>query len=172
MLWFEPIPWARWSAAALIALGALFVELRPEPSAEVPFAAIDLEAGEVLDDANTVIRQVPPDLLDGASIGDVITRPVPAGEPVLLSTVDQGGKVVPRGWWVVTVALPMGTVLGDDVRVVLLDSGLEVEGVVAGEGSDDPFAAADGGVAVPPDHAAEVARAAADGRLAVLISTG
>jgi hypothetical protein len=44
--------------------------------------------------------------------------------------------------------------------------------VVAHPGSDDPFAAADGGVAVPPESSADVAQAAANGRLAVLISTG
>jgi hypothetical protein len=43
--------------------------------------------------------------------------------------------------------------------------------VVANPGSDDPFAAADGGVAVSPDNSAQVALAAASGRVAVLISS-
>jgi len=123
----------RWSAATLIAIGALFVELRPEPHIEVPFALVDLGVGEVIDETNTEIRGVPADLLEGASLGDVTSRPVAAGEPVLISAVDETEHVIPRGWWVVTVTLPQGARVGDQVRVVMLDSGLEVDGVVAGD---------------------------------------
>jgi hypothetical protein len=73
---------------------------------------------------------------------------------------------------VVGVTLPDGARTGDAVRLVLLDTGTEVEGIVAHPGSDDPFAAADGGVAAPTGDSGEVAVAAANGRLAVLISTG
>jgi hypothetical protein len=72
---------------------------------------------------------------------------------------------------VVGVTLPAGADVGEEVRLVLLDSGKEVPGVVANPGSDDPFAAADGGVAVSPDNSAQVALAAASGRVAVLISS-
>jgi hypothetical protein len=68
--------------------------------------------------------------------------------------------------------LPEGVESGDRVRLVLLDSGSEIDGVVAHPGVDDPFAAADGGVAVPSESSSEVAIAAASGRLAVLVSTG
>ncbi|MGD2102555.1 MAG: hypothetical protein PVG83_10010 [Acidimicrobiia bacterium] len=171
MLWFEPLPWGRWALAILIALGALYVEFAPDPTVDLPFAVADIAPGEPIDGTNTEMRTVPAGLLDGATFGDVAKSEVTAGEPVLSSDVGAAGEVAPPGWWVVAVALPEGAAPGDSVRVVLLDSGLEVDGVVAHLGSDDPFAAADGGVAVPPDHSAEVALAAANGRIALLIST-
>lgn len=172
MLWFEPFPLGRWSLAILIALAALFVEFRPDPTVEQPFAVVDIAPGDSIDSSNTELRTVPAGLLEGAVEGDVATREVLSGEPVLKSDVAEVGRAIPLGWWVVGVALPRGASPGDPVRLVLLDTGVEVEGVVAHQGSDDPFAAADGGVAVPPGRSSEVALAAANGRLAVLISTG
>jgi hypothetical protein len=172
MLWFEPFPYWRWAMAILIGLGALYVEFRPDPNVDQPFAVVEIAPGDEIATANTEMRKVPSGLMEAASLGDVATRPILVGDPVLRSDVAESGRAVPPGWWVVGVSLPEGAVPGDAVRLVLLDSGLEIEGVVASQGSDDPFAAADGGVAVPPEHSAEVARAAANGRLTVLISTG
>lgn len=172
MLWFEPFPYWRWAMAILIALGALYVEFRPDPTVEQPFAVVDIAPGDQIAASNTEMRRMPGGLMEGASMGDVATRPILPGDPVLRSDVAESGRAVPPGWWVVGVSLPEGALPGAAVRLVLLDSGLEVEGVVASQGSDDPFAAADGGVAVPAEHSAEVARAAANGRLTVLISTG
>ena len=172
MLWFQPTPWGRWALALLIAAVALYVELRPDPLVDQPFATLDLAPGDVIDDINTESRAVPAGVIDGAVPGEVISRPVASGDPVLESDVAPDAGVVPPGWWVVTVTLPQAADTGDRVRLVLLDTGREVSGVVAHPGSDDPFAAADGGVAIPEESSAEVALAAADGRLAVLISTG
>lgn len=172
MLWFEPLPLGRWALAILIALGALYVEFRPEPNVGQPFAVVDIAPGEVIDASNTELRPVPAGLLEGAVLGDVATGFIRAGEPVLETDIGEAGSAVPVGWWVVAVALPSGARAGDPVRLVLLESGTEVDGVVAHLGSDDPFAAADAGVAVPPERSAEVARAAADGRLVALISSG
>jgi hypothetical protein len=172
MLWFEPFPLGRWALAILIALAALYVEFRPDPTVQQPFAVVDIAPGDPVDPSNTELRAVPAGLLDGAIEGDVATREVLAGEPVLRSDVAEVGRAVPLGWWVVGVSLPQGASPGDPVRLVLLDTGLEVEGVVAHRGSDDPFAAADGGVAVPEERSVDVAQAAANGRLTVLISTG
>lgn len=172
MLWFEPLPWGRWFLVGLLAAFAMYVELRPDPSVEVPFATIDIAPGSVVDGSNSELKPVPPDLFDAAPIDGVARGPILAGEPILASDVSQEDETVPAGWWVVAVTFPDGVATGDEVRLVLLDTGAEVEGVVAHPGSDDPFAAADGGVAVPPESSAEVALAAANGRLAVLISTG
>ena len=172
MLWFEPLPWGRWFLVGLLAVFALFVELRPDPSVEMPFATVEIVPGSLIDDSNTEMKPVPAGLFEGASPGDVARELVAAGAPVLASDVSEDNPTIPPGWWVVAVSLPDGVTVGDEVRIVLLDSGAEVEGVVAHPGSDDPFAAADGGVAVPPDNSAAVALAAATGRLAVLISTG
>jgi hypothetical protein len=155
-----------------VAVLATYIEFRPDPSSDQPFATVALAPGDVVDASNTEMRRVPIDLVDGAVMGDVVTTPVRPGDPVLATDVGQPGETVPPGWWVVGVALPEGADPGDRVRLVLLDSGFEVDGVVSHPGSDDPFAAADGGVAVPPDTSSDVALASADGRLAVLVSTG
>lgn len=172
MLWFEPFPLGRWALVLAVAIVAAYVEFRPDPTVEVPFATVDIAPGDLIDETNTELRRVPADLLDGASRGEVASRSVPAGWPVMSSAAGDEGRAVPRGWWVVSISVPDGAVVGDDVKLVLLDSGAEVAGVVSDPGSDDPFAAADGAVAVPPDASAEVAVAAADGRLAVLVSSG
>lgn len=172
MLWFAPLPWGRWLLVSLLAAFALYLEFRPDATIEVPFATVDLLPGDVVDETNTELRPVPVDLLNPAQDGDRIGAAVRTGDPALASDVRENDGVVPPGWWVIGVTLPDGANVGNPVRLVLLDSGEEVEGVVAHPGSDDPFAAADGGVAVPGDASSRVAMAAAEARLAVLLSTG
>ncbi|HEX9847598.1 MAG TPA: SAF domain-containing protein [Acidimicrobiia bacterium] len=172
MLWFQPTPWGRWAFVLLVAVVAVYVEFRPDPTIEQPFATSTIKPGEVIDETNTEQRPVPIGLIEAAALGEIATRSIPEGAPVLVTDVGVAGQTVPPGWWVVAVTLPVGVDPGDRVRLVLLDTGAEVEGVVAHPGVDDPFAAADGGVAVPSDTSAEVAVAAANGRLAVLVSTG
>lgn len=172
MLWFQPMPWGRWALVILIAAVAVYVEFRPDPTVESPFATTAISAGDVIDETNTELRRVPAGLLDSGQIGDVATRSILPGSPVMAGDVGEQGRTVPPGWWVVGVTLPDGADVGEQVRLVLLDSGEEVPGVVAHPGSDDPFAAADGGVAVPPEKSSAVAVAAANGRVALLISSG
>lgn len=172
MLWFEPLPLGRWALVLVVAAVAVYVEFRPDPTVEVPFATVAIAPGDVIDDTNTELRSVPANLLEGADLGDTAAVPIAAGWPVLSSATGEEGSTVPPGWWVVGVTLPHGAVVGEEVKLVLLDTGDEISGIVADPGSDDPFAAADGGVAVPPESSAKVAMAAADGRLAVLVSTG
>jgi hypothetical protein len=172
MLWLQPIPWGKWALAILIAAVAVYVEFRPDPTVDAPFATAPIAPGDVIDETNTELRGVPVDLLESGKRGDVATRSILPGSPVLATDVGEQGHTVPSGWWILGVTLPDGADVGEDVRLVLLDSGDEVPGVVAHPGSDDPFAAADGGVAVPSERSSDVAVAAADGRLAVLISSG
>jgi hypothetical protein len=172
MMWFAPLPWGRWALVLLVAAGAAYVEFRPDPSVEHPFATTEISSGDVIDSSNTEMRRAPSGLLNPVQLGTVATRAIPSGDPVLATDVGDEVHAVPSGWWVVGVTLPDGAETGDGVRLVLLDSGIEVEGVVAYPGSDDPFAAADGGVAVPAESSSDAALAAANGRLAVLISTG
>lgn len=166
------MPWGRWALVLLVAAVAVYVEFRPDPTVETPFAITTINPGDVIDETNTELKRAPVGLMETAELGAVATRQVLPGSPVMASSVGEQGRTVPPGWWVVAVVLPEGADVGDDVRLVLLDSGVEVTGVVAHPGSDDPFAAADGGVAVPPERSTDVALAAADGRLAVLISSG
>lgn len=172
MLWFQPLPWGRWVLAVLVAVIAVYVEFKPDSTVESPFAITTINPGDVIDATNTELRDVPAGLLETAELGDVATAQIPTGSPVMASDVGERGRTAPPGWWIVAVTLPDGAEVGDEVRIVLLDSGAEITGVVAHPGSDDPFAAADGGVAVPPDSSADVALGAANGRLAVLVSTG
>lgn len=172
MLWLQPFPWGRWALVLLIAGIAAYVEFMPDASVEAPFAVSTINVGETIDETNTELRRVPDGLLETADLGAVATQRIMAGSPVMASAVGERGETVPPGWWVVGVTLPDGAAVGDEVKLVLLDTGDEVSGVVAHPGSDDPFAAADGGVAVPPEGSADVALAAANGRLAVLISAG
>lgn len=172
MLWFEPLPIGRWLLVLLVAAVAAYIEFGPDPSVEQVFAVVAIEPGDTIDETNTETRRVPAGLLETAEPGAVATRPVVAGDPVLASDVVEEGSTIPHGWWVVGVALPEGARSGDRVRLVILDDGSEVEGVVAHTGAEDPLDTSDGGVAVPSESSSEVARAASDGRLAVLISTG
>ncbi len=172
MLWLQPLPWVRWLSVALIFVTAAWIEFRPDPTVSVPFATETIAPGEAVDQANSEFLDVPEGELVGASLGDVINRTVFAGEPILTTHVDTNFGVVPNGWWVVPVALPEGAQIGDPVRLVMLDSGTEVEGIVANPGSDDPFSSVEGGVALPPEGSTEAAIASASGRIAVLLSTG
>ena len=172
MLWFQPFPWGRWALVLLVAGVAAYIEFMPDASVEAPFAVRTINVGETIDGTNTELRQIPAGLIETADLGAVATQRIMVGSPVMASAVGERGETVPSGWWVVGVPLPDGAAVGDEVKLVLLDTGGEVPGVVAHPGSDDPFAAADGGVAVPPEGSADVALAAANGRLAVLVSTG
>jgi hypothetical protein len=172
MLWFEPLPWGRWALVVLVAAIAVYVELGPDPTVDHPFATVSITPGDVIDTTNTEMRAVPADLFLPIETGSVVRRPIDVGDPVLATDVGESDSMVPQGWWVVGVTLPDGARAGDRVRLVLLDTGEEIDGVIAYPGSDDPFDAADGGVAVPSAASANVALAAAEARLAVLISTG
>jgi hypothetical protein len=172
MLWLQPIPWARWAAATAIAAIALWVELAPNPSAEHPFAVIDIAQGDDLTASNVELRQVPAGLLPAVGSGSVATRDIPAGTPLGPGDTAQPDAIVPAGWWVVATDLPPQSKRGDRVRIVLLDSGETVDGVVASTENGDPFAVGEGAVAIPPDLAPEVARAVSEGRMVVLVGTG
>ncbi len=172
MLWFQPFPWGRWALVLLIAGIAAYIEFMPDADVQAPFAVRTINVGETIDETNTELRQIPDGLLETADRGAVATQRITAGSPVMASAVGAHGETVPPGWWVVGVTLPDGVAVGAEVKLVVLDTGDEVSGVVAHPGSDDPFAAADGGVAVPPESSADVALAAANSRLAVLVSSG
>lgn len=172
MLWLQPVPWARWAAAAAIAAVALWLELGGAASGPHPFAVMDIRRGEALTAANTQLRQVPAGLLDPPGPGTVAAREIPAGAPILPGDATTPERIVPDGWWIVSAETPPGAMRGDPVRLVLLDGGGVIEGVVATSETGDPFAMGSGSVAVPPNGAESVARAAAAGTLVVLVGTG
>ncbi len=165
-------PWARWILSALIAGVALWVELGPDPTVSHPFAVVDIEAGDIVDETNTDGRRVAVGILAPVELGETASVPIPAGDPILVTNLGDGAKSAPEGWWVMEVSLPRGARSGDDARLVLLDSGEVVEGRVVGAVDEDPLGSGLGMVAVDPERAGEAAVAAAEGRIAIMIATG
>jgi hypothetical protein len=170
VIWLESPPWGRWAAALLIAAAALWIEFRPEPTIPHPFAVEDIGRGTVVDESNTETRQVPVGTLGAVELGETALAPIRSGDPVLASDIGDGGGVFPAGWWSLEIALPRGAHNGDATRIVLLDSGEVATGVVVEEVGDDPLGSGLGLVAVEPEAAAEVARAAGEGRAVVMIA--
>lgn len=165
-------PWGRWSVAGLIVTAALWVEFRPDPLVDHPFAVAPIVVGEEVNETNTVYQRIPAEILEPVVLGQVAVRAVSPRSPVLADDLGVPESIVPEGWWVVSTDVPASASPGDVVRLILLDQGTVVDGVVAATSTEDPFASSSGAVAVPSESAAEVATAASDGRLAVLVSTG
>ena len=165
-------PWGRWLAAAAISLGALWVEFRPDPLVEHPFAATPITAGQPLSEANLVYQRIPSGLIDPITLDGVALRPIDVGEPLLISSVGPADESIPTGWWAIELEVPQSAGRGDRAHLVILDTGEVVEAVVVAGLDDDPLGRGTGTVAVGPDHAASVAAAAANGRVAVMIQIG
>lgn len=172
MIWLQSPPWGRWLLAGLLVITALWMELRPDPLIDHPFAVMNISPGEEITTLNTDMRRVPSGLLDPPADGAVAKRPIAAGAPVLATDTGPRTSVVPSGWWVVSADVPRGAIVGDNVRIVILTSGEIVEGFVASAAEDDPFGSTSGGVAVQASVASQVAVAATNGQIAVLVSTG
>lgn len=172
MIWLQQPPWAKWLAVGLVTAIAFWLEVRPDPMTEHPFAVTNIAVGETIGEHNTEMRRVPADLFELPALDSYALVDIPAGAPVLADQTGPGRLVMPRGWWVVTIDVPAQASVGDPVRVVLLDEGRSVDGVVSAIGSSDGFTTSTGGVAIPPEAAPEVAMAAVEGRVAILVSTG
>ncbi len=172
MYWLQSPPWGRWLAVTLMVAMALWVEFRPEGTIEHPFATRPIAVGEDLSSENTEMRPVPVDLLEPIPADAVVTKPIAAGAPILVSDLGTSGSIVPRGWWVVELGIPAAARRGDRVRLVLVETGSVVDGVVASSVEADTFGSNLGTVAIAAENASEVATAAANGRVAVLVSTG
>ncbi len=171
MVWLQTPPWGRWLLSALIAAVAIWVEMGPEPSVSHPFAVADIAAGSVVDASNTEERTLAAGLLEPVELGGTTRAPIPAGDPVLASDLGEESSMVPDGWWVIEVALPRGAAVGDDARVVLLDSGDVVEAKVVGSTDEDPLGSGLGMVAVEPERATAAVMAAAEGKVAIMIAS-
>jgi hypothetical protein len=143
----------------------------PRPSVEHPFATTEIAAGEEIGDWNSRERSVPAGMLEPVTLTGVALTDIASGEPILASSVGDRDANVPDGWWTVEIALPATARPGDRAQMVLLDSGSVVPAVVVGGVAEDPLGSSLGSVAVSGEHAADVAAAAANGRVAVMIAT-
>lgn len=178
MYWFSSPPYLRYTAALLLVLAALWVELRPRDMVEHPFALQSVPAGTPLEPSMFEFRDVPPGVLEAIAVGGAARHAIAAGQPLLPGDTDPTGVVVPTGWWTVEVPLPAATQPGDEVRLVVrpLDIGAESV-IVDGLAVRTPIPEADpfgleptaGLVAIPGAQAADVALAAGDHRLTVLV---
>ena len=172
MFWLTRPPYLRWAAAAAVVLAALLWDLRDEAEAPYPFAVSAIAAGTPITESMVEWRNLPEGALAFPDLSDpVAARDLPAGEPIVPSAVS-GAPIVPDGWWSVPVPLSQGAVPGSQVRLIDALSGLEVDGFVVAAGSDDLMSVDTSGlVAVPPDAAAAIAIAAAEGSLVVLLGS-
>lgn len=172
MIWFQNPPWARWIAALLIVVGALWAEFGTGDSTNHPFAITTITPGEMIDQSNTELRPVPSGLLPSVESPAYATSLLTAGDPILSSHVKAEPPTIRNDWWSIQISIPSEAQVGDEVQLVLLDSGTVVPGVVSGLPTDDPLATGTGSVAVPAENAAEAASAALEGRVAVLVASG
>lgn len=179
MLWLQRPPYLRYLAGGLIVALAVFVELRPTPTVEHPFALRDLSPGEAVDDQDVDWRQVPQGLLRPVALPGVLSQPVAAGEPLTPTALSQDPPTAPEGWWVVEVPLPLAARRGQEVRLVLTpvlpgDPPATVPGVVVMPATPDDGLSgpAPGLVAVPPDWVEATAAAVAELRVTVALAGG
>ena len=172
MLWLESPPWGRWLAAALIAIGAIWAEFRPDSLIEHPFATERIERGDVIAEQNTEYRRVPTGLFEPVVLGLTALANVEEGEPLLASKVGDPDEVIPSGWWSIEIELPPSASRGDAARVLILSTGVMVDAVVVSAWTDDSFGTPLGALAVAPEHASEVAAASELGDVAVMVETG
>ena len=171
MFWLTRPPYLRWAAAALIFLAALGWDLQGRSGSPYPFAAQSITAGAPITEGDVEWRTMPDGVLTLPDLNaPVATRAIAQGEPILPSAVgvDQG---IPNGWWAVSVSLPTATPIGASVRLISTERAVQSEGIVIALGTSDLLSIAEAGlVAVPPEHAAAIATAAAEGTLIVLVA--
>lgn len=171
MLWLQTPPWGRWALAAAIVLFVIWTEVRPDPNIDHPFASRHITSGEAITGVNTSTRPVPRGLFEPIPDEATARRDIPMGAPVLSQDLGGTADAVPEGWWIVTLEVPAHAASGSRVRVVVVDTGLAVDGFVTSVSESSGFGGSNGGVAIPGEHATAVAAAAVNGRVAVLVST-
>ncbi len=172
MYWLRKPPYLRYGAAALVVIGAFWLELRPTATVLHPFAAEELPAGTPLNEAPVDWREIPSGLLPPVDTSGVLHRPVASGSPILPADVGGGAvSAVPEGWWGIELPLPTLATPGRSVQIVVLSERTRsVAGVVLEQQEGlDPFGLPTGLVAIPAEDAVGVAAAAAEGRVAVLV---
>lgn len=170
MIWLQTPPWGRWAIAALIAAVSLWIEFRPDTMGPHPFAMSEISAGTAVEESNTEMRMVPVGTFAAVELGEVARLTIKAGDPVLASQLGEEGEAAPQGWWSLEMPLPVGSRPGDAARIVLLDSDVVAEAVVIEDPDQDPLGSGTGLVAVEAERAADVARAAGEGRAVVMIA--
>ena len=172
VFWLTRPPYMRWFATAVVIATSAAFDLAGRTTEPVPFAKTDIPRGVSLAAVNIEWRDSPTGLLDAAIDLDGFTNvPIAAGNPITASAV-VADRPIPSNWWSVSVDLTTSATQGQPVRLVGLDPEFVVDGVVTATAHNGAFGVDDPGlVAVPADVAEQVARAAATGRIVVLLGS-
>jgi SAF domain-containing protein len=168
--WLARPSYWRWAAATLIIATSLYLELRPTPTVEHPFAATDIAAGTDVTTAHIEWRSVPIGVLSSTTLEGYLLVDLNAGEPFLPSLLGSA-PTIPNGWWGLSVPVPTGSVAGSEVRLVVDVRGSPrvVPGVLIRTFEETTIEGTTALVAIPEDEAGAVAAALADGALSVLV---
>src|SRR5690606_40864008 len=92
------------------------------------------------------------------------SRPPPPA-PVEQPAATEESPTLPTGWWAFPVEIGPGAEPGDRVLVVIVETGVTDEVLVADGADDDPFGSGRGMLAVPPEHALSPTAEAANRRV-------
>jgi hypothetical protein len=163
-------PYLRWLAAAgIIAIG-LLIEFSDRATTPHPFVATDVAAGTVIAADDVEWRDVPGGYLVAPRFeGLVAATDLTSGTPLLKSLL-RSREPTPVDWWAVPVPVPPGIPTGAEVQLVLTLTGERIPGRIVAAAVDTGFGFENPGlVAIPPDHVAAVAAAAATSDLVVAV---
>lgn len=168
MHWLGRPPYLKWAAVTILVIVAFAWDASERATEPFPFAARTIARGQVLEPDDIEWRDVPSGTLSLPGLTEVSAAvAIVAGDPIVPSLLAPKSSL-PRGWWAVPMALPLGTTQGMRVRLVFVD-GTSVEGTVVQPAEEDSLGlASDGLVAVDGVSADAVALAAANGDLVVL----
>ncbi len=163
--WLRRPPYGRWIAAGLLVCCGLYLDMRPTPVVSYPFAATPIPVGATVADS-LQWREIPTGVLPErhGSVAGVAVTDIASGTPLVPSLTSE--SVIPPDWWSVSLPLPYRVAPGTRVRVGLEET--MVEGIVAGPISDTGFEV-NGPIAFPAAQAAQVAAAAGNSALVVMI---
>ncbi len=165
----HPPVWRHLAAAALVVFG-LYGEFRQPPVSSHPYLSADVEAGAVIDQLEW--REIPAGVLPSVTDLPLVARiDLPAGTPLIPSVL--GEVVPPEGWLSLVIEMPTLTAPGTRLMLLTDQTSDPVDAVVLASARDDiGYGAPTGIIAIAPDKALTVARAAASGSLTVLMVPG
>lgn len=170
MVWLLRPPYLRYAAAALIILGALYLDLRPAPEVDHPFLTTGVPAGAMIGPADVEWRSIPSGTLPAVEPAGVAVADLPAGTP-LVAALLMTAPSIPDGWFALEIPVPDLATPGSPVRIVV-DAETWTDAVVialAPESNDFLGQGNNALVAVPGDAAAIVAEATRTGSVTVLL---
>ena len=166
-------------------MGAVWLDLRPPDTVQVPFAGADIAVGDRPAAADVEWTDIPEGVVAQPVTRDELAgaaqfgRNVAAGDPILASDLVEQDSGVPSDWWILAMDLPFDTHPGQNVQLVVLPTqGLEppapIPAVVVRPAQNESglfgSSAGAGQLAVPPEHAATAAAAVAENRVSVLLA--